>query len=106
MRLDGRLIGCQLIDEQGAKKFLHGQRTKGASFVIDAKGTPIFCEGYATALSIRAAMKAMKVRYTIYVCFSAGNMKDVAQRVPGGIVVADNDPNSIGENVARNTGKP
>ena len=106
MRLDGRLIGAQLIDEQGAKKFLHGQRTKGASFVIDAKGTPIFCEGYATALSIRAAMKAMKVRYTIYVCFSAGNMKDVAQRIPGGIVVADNDPNSIGENVARNTGKP
>ena len=39
----------------------------------------IFCEGYATGLSIRAAMRAIKMRYTIYICFSAGNMKEVAR---------------------------
>lgn len=106
MRLDGRLIGCQLITEQGEKKFLYGQQTKGTAFVIDAKGIPIFCEGYATALSIRAAMKAMKVKYTIYVCFSASNMKDVARNVEGGIVVADCDKSEVGQQAATSTQKP
>lgn len=103
---DSRLVGCQLINEKGEKKFLKGQRTKGASFPIDAKGIPIFCEGFATALSIRAVMKLVKIRYTIHVCFSAGNMKDVAQRFAGGFVIADNDSNGVGESAARDTGKP
>lgn len=106
MRAGGRLIGCQLIDSEGHKKFLYGQQTKGASFVIDARGIPIFCEGYATALSVRAVMQAMKVRYTLYTCFSAGNLKDVARSVPGGIVVADHDPNGVGEKAARDANKP
>jgi len=106
MRQDGRLTGCQLINEEGKKKFLYGQQTKGASFVIDAKGIPIFCEGYATALSIRAVMKAMKVRYTIYVCFSAANVKEVASNIRDGIVVADCDQNAVGQQAAISTGKP
>ena len=106
MRLDSKLVGCQLIDEYGGKKFLQGQRTKNAAFTIDAKGIPIFCEGYATGLSIRAVMQAMKIRYSIYVCFSAGNLQDVSRRVRGGIVVADHDINGVGENAARSTGKP
>ena len=106
MRVEGSLVGAQLINDQGEKKFLNGQRTKGASFVIDAKGLPIFCEGYATALSVRAVMKLIKIRYSIHVCFSAGNMETVAGGIPGGIIIADNDPNGVGEKAARNTGKP
>lgn len=106
MRLGSALVGCQLIDHEGNKKFLYGQRTKGASFVMDARGTPIVCEGYATALSIRAAMKAMKVRYTVHVTFSAGNLEGVARGIEGCVIVADNDPNGIGEKAARNAGKP
>lgn len=106
MRLGNRLVGCQLIAEDGTKKFLQGQMTKGASFVIDARGLPIFCEGYATGLSIRAAMKASKVRYRIFVCFSASNLQSVAREVPGGIVVADNDANGVGETAARDSQKP
>lgn len=106
MRLRNRLIGCQLVHEDGTKKFLHGQQVKGASFILDAKGLPIFCEGYATALSVRAVMKAIKIRYRIFVCFSASNLQEVARHVPGGIVVADNDPNGVGEKSARATGKP
>jgi len=105
MRHDGRLIGCQIIDD-GSKKFLYGQKSKGAAFVIDAKGDPIFCEGYATGLSIRAAMKAMNIRYKIYICFSASNVMHMASGIPGGLVVADNDPNGIGEKAARESGKP
>ena len=106
MRMNGRIAGAQLIDDQGVKKFLYGQKSKGASFVIDAKGVSIFCEGYATGLSIRAAMKAMKVRYTIHVCFSASNVQTIAREIDGGIVVADNDPNGIGVKAARDAGKP
>jgi len=107
MRSEGLLVGCQLIDEEGKKKFLYGQRTKGAAFSITDKPDNIFfCEGYATALSIRKIMKANSMRYTIHVCFSASNMKEIARSIPNGIVIADNDPNHLGEAVAIETGKP
>jgi putative DNA primase/helicase len=106
MRAESQLIGCQLIDHEGNKRFLNGQVTKGAAFTMDAKGVPVLCEGYATGLSIRAVMKAMQIRYRIIVCFSAGNLQTVARDVSGGIIVADNDPNGVGEQVARNTSKP
>lgn len=106
MRIGGSLVGVQLISEQGEKKFLKGQRCKGASFTMDAKGIPIFCEGYATGLSIRAVMKLINIRYTIHVCFSAGNIQDVARGIPGGIVVADHDTSGVGEQAAREAGKP
>jgi len=106
MRIDGRIVGVQLIDHEGNKKFLHGQTTKGASFCMNAKGIPMFCEGYATALSIRECMKASNIKYAIYVCFSASNMKHIARTVGGGFIVADNDPNCIGEKTAKETGKP
>ena len=106
MRRDGKLVGCQLIDNQGSKKFLYGQQTKGAAFTMDAKGTPIFCEGFATGLSIQSIMRANKIRYCIHICFSAGNMKEIARHINGGIIIADNDPNGIGERFAQETGKP
>lgn len=104
--LDKRIVGCQLIDGEGKKKFLQGQASKGAVFAMNAGGLPIFCEGYATGLSVRAVMVQIKIRYSIYVCFSASNMEEIAGRFKTGIVIADNDPNQVGENVARRTGKP
>jgi len=106
MRVGHRLVGCQLISEDGTKKFLFGQRTSGAAFVFDNHGPNILCEGYATALSIKAAMKALKRRYTLYACFSAGNMKKVADTLPGGFIVADNDESRTGQNTAQQIGWP
>ena len=106
MRLNQRLVGVQLINEQGEKKFLKGQITKGASYVMNAKGLPIFVEGYATGLSVREVMKSLKIRYTIFVCFSAGNLQEVSRNIPGGIVVADHDESGTGERAAISTGKP
>jgi putative DNA primase/helicase len=107
MRVDGHLVGCQIIDAEGNKKFLYGQRTAGAEFCFDNKGLHILCEGYATALSIRKALKNMKKRYTIHVCFSAGNMKKVASAIKEkGIVVADNDASATGEKTAKEIGWP
>lgn len=106
MRIDGKIVGCQLIDDKGVKKFLKGQTTKGATLSIDAKGFPIFCEGYATGLSIREVLKASNIKYSIHVCFSASNMQFVARQFPYGLIVADNDNSHVGETSARKTGKP
>jgi putative DNA primase/helicase len=106
MRVDGQLVGCQMIDEEGVKKFLFGQRTSGASFIFDNKGVNILCEGYATALAIRKALKNMKRRYTLHVCFSAGNMVKVAASLSSGFVIADNDASGTGERVAKEIGWP
>jgi putative DNA primase/helicase len=106
MRVDGHLVGCQLIESDGSKKFLYGQRTSNAELIIDNKGVHILCEGYATALSVQAALRKMSRRYTIHVCFSAGNMKKVAQGLPDGLIVADNDKSKTGERVAKEIGWP
>jgi len=106
MRVGHRLVGCQLIREDGEKKFLFGQRTSAAEFVFDNKGPHILCEGYATGLSIRAAMKALKRRYTLHICFSAGNMIKIASALPAGLVVADNDESRTGEDAAKRIGWP
>jgi putative DNA primase/helicase len=106
MRIDGTIVGCQLIDHEGKKKFLHGQTSKAATFAIHAKGTPILCEGYATGLSIRNIMKQMNLPYTIHICFSASNMEFVSRGIGQGIVIADNDPNGVGQAAAEKTGKP
>lgn len=106
MRVGHRLVGCQIIDSSGGKKFLFGQRCSEASFCFDNRGPNILCEGYATALSIKAAMKALKRRYTLWVCFSAGNMKKVAATLPGGFIVADNDASFTGERTAKEIGWP
>lgn len=106
MRVAGSLVGVQMIDAEGGKKFLYGQRTSGATFTFDNKGINILCEGYATALSVRMALKQMKRRYTLHVCFSAGNMLKVAEGMTPGLVIADNDASGTGQSVAAKIGWP
>ena len=106
MRIDKSLVGVQLITEEGVKRFLTGQRTANAEFTLDNKGPHYLCEGYATALSLRAILKNYKRRYTLHICFSAGNMKKIAATLPGGYVIADNDLSGTGERVAKEIGWP
>lgn len=106
MSISGALVGCQMIDRTGAKKFLKGQRTSGAEFVIGTKGRDWLVEGYATGLSLRDCLAALKQHYRIHVCFSAGNLVKVAQRLPGCLVVADNDESGAGKAAAEKTGRP
>ena len=63
--------------------------------MIDAKGRNILCEGFATGMSVRRAMKHLRERYTIHVCFSAGNMLEVAKGLRDPLVIADNDPMGV-----------
>lgn len=106
MRCGKSLVGIQQIWPEGDKRFLYGQRTAGATFSFDNKGMNIVCEGYATALSVRAAMKQMKRRYTIHVCFSASNMVKVAAGLESGLVIADNDKSGTGQQSAAEIGWP
>lgn len=106
MRYRDNLCGVQLINRKGEKKFLSGQRTSHAEFVIDNDGVGArhwWVEGYATALSLRECLKMLRHRYVIHVTFSAGNLKKMAH---SGFVVADNDESKTGENAAIETGLP
>jgi putative DNA primase/helicase len=106
MRIDGQLVGFQQISTGGIKKFAYGQRSSGAEFIFDNGGPHYLCEGYATGLSVQKALKNLKKKYTIHVCFSASNMVKVAAKLPGGVVVADNDLSGTGERVAKQIGWP
>lgn len=106
MRIGAQLVGCQLIKPDGGKKFLFGQRSSEAQFIFNGRGAHFLCEGYATALSVRQALQNLKSPFTLHVCFSAGNMKKVAEGLPGGFVIADNDESGTGERVAREIGWP
>jgi putative DNA primase/helicase len=95
MRVADRLVGCQLIDADGTKRFLSGQVTKGASLMLNNKGQNILVEGFATGLSVRRVLRHLRQRYCIHVCFSAGNMIEVARGMDNPLVIADHDPTGI-----------
>lgn len=99
------LNSLQTIDETGGKKFLAGGKAKGSVFVIGNRGESYLCEGYATALSVRAALQSLYRQARVVVCFSAANLAFVAKRVRG-YVVADHDASGTGEKYARLTGLP
>lgn len=105
-----KVMSIQRISARGVKKFMTGGQTKGAVYVIGKKRHPagrIFCEGYATGLSIRAALDYIRQPLEVWVCFSASNMVYVSQRIGGNrFVVADNDASRTGQNAAESTGLP
>lgn len=103
MRVGDAVVGCQLIDRDGNKRFLRGQRTNNAEYVLGAQGIDVWAEGYATALSIHTCLSALKVPCRVHACFSAGNMQRMAKR---GIIIADNDASGVGEKAAQATGLP
>ncbi len=99
----GRVVNLQRINAEGEKRFLAGGECTGANHTIGNVGTPINCEGFATALSVAAAIKASKMRAHCVCWFTAGNM---AAHARTGVVVADNDAlkTSTGEKAAKETG--
>ena len=95
MRVGKELTSVQIISADGGKKFLDGGKTKLAAHVINNRGTNIICEGYATALSVRRALTAFKLAYTIHICFSASNALAVSRTLKQGVFIADNDKPDI-----------
>ncbi len=87
-----RITSLQLIWEDGSKKFLFGGEMENAAFRLASGNFIWLCEGYATGLSLRAALKALHRADGVVCCFSAYNVKVVANslRVRRAIVT-DND---------------
>jgi putative DNA primase/helicase len=104
----GRVVNLQRINEAGEKRFLHGGEVSGTAHTIGSAGTPILCEGFATALSVAAAIKASKLRAHTVCCFSADNLVKVAATYKDARVVADNDnlKTGTGAKAAKLTGFP
>jgi putative DNA primase/helicase len=115
-RRSGKVTSAQLIWESGVKRFLFGGEIGGASHRIASGAYTWLCEGYATGLSLRAALKGLGMRSTILCCFSASNIAAVARQARNRtFVAADNDPipkadpfNGLGtgEHYARQTDLP
>jgi len=95
-------------NRQWIKKMLYGMRAKGAVFRLGrSERETVLCEGFATGLSIDAALQQMRVNASVLVCFSAQNMAHVAGHVSGLVYTfADNDASGTGEAVARQIGRP
>lgn len=106
MMVSGKLSSLQMIDKEGGKKFLKDGITAKAEYIMDAGGIGAmdwWTEGFASGLSLRECLHALKLRYRIHVCFSAGNLQRLAH---SGYVVADNDATDTGRNAAIATGLP
>lgn len=101
------VLSLQRIAESGAKLFLPGGRTKGAVFLLGSNLRERWlCEGYATALSLRAALRYLHRDASIVVCFSASNLAHIGRQLKSGFVMADNDESRAGEMAARESGLP
>ena len=113
-RIRDRLTSCQLIWEAGTKKFLFGGEMGGAAFRLAQGRDTWLCEGYATGLSLRAALRAMNRVDGVLCCFSASNIAAVAPSVSGRAwIAADHDKPleqhgglGTGEHYARIARKP
>lgn len=90
-RIGKDLMSLQVIDADGKKLNLPGGRMSGAYFSIGSGWREILCEGYATGLSIKAALTAMCLPFRVTCCFSASNVATVAEKRPGALIVADHD---------------
>lgn len=113
--LAGELQGVQAVrwveaDRAYEKKMQpFGMKAKAAVFRLGDKTAPetFLCEGYATGLSIIAALRSVGLRASVLVCFSANNLVTVARMVRGKcFVFADNDKSEAGEKAARETNLP
>ncbi|TBR28383.1 MAG: hypothetical protein EPO10_13330 [Reyranella sp.] len=112
-RINGQITTLQKIYEDGRKMSLKHGSIGGASFSIGDGPLEFLCEGYATGLSIKAALSGMSVRARVTCCFAAANVAEVASKRRRALIVTDNDKPipqlgnlGTGEYFARRTGLP
>ena len=91
------------------KKMMPGMRAKNAVLWLgDRSAEEVWLvEGYATGLSVRAALRSCGMTGAVVVAFSASNLVQVADQIKGRrFVFADNDESKTGEKSAQSTGLP
>lgn len=104
------IISVQSIAEDGEKRFLAGGRTRDGIYRLGAAPglarRVVLCEGYATSLSLFAALQRLPGPHSVIACFSANNLVRVAKIFDMGYVCADHDASQTGERAAIATGLP
>ena len=90
-RVGKKLTTVQFITPEGAKKNILRGTMSGASHRIASGRDTWVCEGIATAMSVRAALRLLGVSATVLSAFSASNVEQVAKAIPGARIAADHD---------------
>lgn len=90
-RIGKRITTVQFIAPGGEKKNIYRGIMGGASHRIATGRHTVVCEGIATALSVRAALRLLSVSATVLSAFSASNVEAVARGIPGAFIAADHD---------------
>lgn len=90
-RVGQQITTVQIIGPDGAKKNIYRGQMKGAAHRIATGRETWVCEGIATALSVRAALRLLGRPAAVYSAFSAANVATVAKRLSGAVVAADHD---------------
>ncbi|AXC50045.1 hypothetical protein DRW48_10400 [Paracoccus suum] len=109
-RAGGEVTTVQFITAEGIKKNILGGRMGAAAHRIATGRETWVCEGIATALSVRAALRLLGRSATVLSAFSAQNVAKVAGAIPGAIIAADHDKTvdvfgtGTGEHYARQSG--
>lgn len=110
-RIGRKITTVQFIAADGQKKNILRGLQGGASHRIATGRDTWVCEGIATAMSVRAALRFLGVSATVLTAFSASNVERVAASIPGARIAADHDaPNphlegkGAGEFYARRSG--
>ena len=89
-----QIMSVQFIDHLGAKKFLPGGRVGGGRFEIGCHRFDErrwYCEGFVTALSIRAALRELRWSDGVIVCFSDVGLRKIGGRDARAFIIADHD---------------
>lgn len=90
-RIGKRITTVQFIAHGGEKKNIFRGIMGGASHRIATGRQTVVCEGIATALTVRAALRLLGASATVMSAFSASNVAKVAASIPGAFIAADHD---------------
>lgn len=85
-----RITTLQFITSEGDKKNILRGAMRGAFYRVATGQRLVVCEGIATALSVRAALRMLNLSATVLSAFSASNVAQVA-KAGGGFICADHD---------------
>lgn len=89
-RAGAKITTVQFIAEDGAKKNILRGAMSGAFHRIASGRATVVCEGIATALSVRSALRLLNTQATVLSAFSAANAAKVAA-AHGAFLAADHD---------------
>lgn len=90
-RVGKTITTVQFITPEGAKKNILRGVMNGASHRIASGRDTWVCEGIATAMTVRAAMRLLGASVTVLSAFSASNVGQVAESIAGSRIAADHD---------------